>query len=92
MRRPTTLRLRNNLLNVVLFEQSSQSLDTTETASTIDPIEPVAMAQNDEGMQGNALVTTLGPSFRELSLEFIKWRDKFYNWFPCYEYASYLPW
>ena len=43
MRGQTTWRLWNNPLNLDLFEQSSQSLDTT-----VEPIEPVEMARNDE--------------------------------------------
>ena len=49
MRRHTTLRLWNNPLNVDLFEQSSQSHDTTETDTTVDLIKPVEKARNDEG-------------------------------------------
>ena len=49
MRQQTTWRLQNNPLNVDLFEGSSQSPDTTETDTTIDPIEPIEMAQNDKG-------------------------------------------
>ena len=41
-------RLRNNPLNVDLFERSSQSLNTTWTSSTIEPIELVEMAGNNE--------------------------------------------
>ena len=48
MRQQTTWRLQNNSLNVDLFERSSQSPDTTQTSSTIDPIELVEMACNDE--------------------------------------------
>ena len=46
-----TCRLQNNPLNVDLFERSLQSPDTTKTDidTNVDPIEPVAMAQNDEG-------------------------------------------
>ena len=55
MRRQTTWRLRNNPLNVDLFEQSSQSLDTAETETTVDPIEPVEMAWNDEGIARKCL-------------------------------------
>ena len=48
MRRHTTWRLRNNPLSVYLFEQSLQSLDTTETSSTVEQIKSVEMAWNDE--------------------------------------------
>ena len=44
-----TWRLQNNPLNVDLFERSSQSPDTTETETTLDLIELVDMARNDEG-------------------------------------------
>ena len=59
MRRRTAWRLRNNALEINLFERSSQTpeatetdtteTDTTETDSTFDPTEPVEMAWNDEG-------------------------------------------
>ena len=49
MGRQTTWRLRNNPLHVDLFERSSQSLDTTEMSSTVEPVEHVEMARNDEG-------------------------------------------
>ena len=54
MRRRTAWRVRNNPLEIDLFERSSQTpeateTDITETDSTFDPIEPVEMAQNDEG-------------------------------------------
>ena len=54
MRRRTAWRVRNNPLEIDLFEQSSQTpeatkTDTTETDSTFDPTEPVEMARNDEG-------------------------------------------
>ena len=54
MRRRTTWRVRNNPLEIDLFERSSQTpeateTDTTETDSTFDPTEPVEMARNDEG-------------------------------------------
>ena len=49
MRRQRTWRLWNNPLNIDLFYQSTQSLDATETASTVDPIELVEMDWNDEG-------------------------------------------
>ena len=49
MRRQTTWRLQNNPLNIDLFERSSQSPDTTETSSILEPIEPVEKARNDEG-------------------------------------------
>ena len=53
MRRRTAWRVRNNPLEIDLFERSSQSPHTTETEtietnSNIDPTEPVEMAQNDE--------------------------------------------
>ena len=48
MRRQTTWRLQNNPLNVDLFERSSQSPGTIETSSTIELIELVEMAGNDE--------------------------------------------
>ena len=54
MRRRTVWRVRNNPLERDLFERSSQSTDptetnTTETDSSLDPTEPVEMAQNNEG-------------------------------------------
>ena len=49
MRRQTTSRLQNNPLNIDLFERSWQSPYTTETNTTVDPIEPIEIAQNDEG-------------------------------------------
>ena len=54
MRRRTARRVRNNSLEIDLFERSSQTpeateTDTTETDSTFDPTEPVEMARNDEG-------------------------------------------
>ena len=59
MRRRTAWRVRNNPLEIDLFERSSQTpeatetytteTDTTETDSTFDPTQPVEMAQNDEG-------------------------------------------
>ena len=54
MRRQKAWRVRDNPLEINLFERSSQSLnttetDTTETDSNIDPTEPVEMARNDEG-------------------------------------------
>ena len=54
MRRRTAWRVRNNPLEIDLFERSSQTpeateTDTTETDSTFDPTEPVEMARNDEG-------------------------------------------
>ena len=49
MRRQTTKRLRNNPVNVYLFERSSQPPETTETSSIVEPIESVEMPQNDEG-------------------------------------------
>ena len=53
MRRRTAWRVRNNPLEIDLFERSLQTpkvteTDTTEIDSTFDPIEPVEMAQNDE--------------------------------------------
>ena len=53
MRRRTAWRVRNNPLEIDLFERSSQTpeateTDTTETDSTFDPTEPVEMARNDE--------------------------------------------
>ena len=60
MRRRTTWRVRNNPLEIDLFERSSQTpeateTDTTETDSSFDPIEPVEMAQNNEGNAGKCL-------------------------------------
>ena len=52
MRRQTTWSLRNNPLHVGLFERSSQSLASSESSSTIEPIE---MAQNDEGYMNKCL-------------------------------------
>ena len=54
MRRRTAWRVRNNPLEIDLFERSSQTTeaietDTTETDSTFDPMEPVEMARNDKG-------------------------------------------
>ena len=54
MRLQTAWRLRNNPLDIDLFERSTQSLDTTETDTTktdtiLDPTKPVEMARNDEG-------------------------------------------
>ena len=54
MRRRTTWRLRNNGLEIDLFERSSQSpnttsTDTTEAETNLDPSKPVEMARNDEG-------------------------------------------
>ena len=54
MRRRTAWRVRNNPLEIDLFDRSLQTpeateIDTTETDSTFDPTEPVEMAQNDEG-------------------------------------------
>ena len=54
MRRRTAWRLRNNPLDIHLFERSSQSpdtteTDTTETDTTLDLKKPVEMAWNDEG-------------------------------------------
>ena len=49
MRGQTTWRLWNTSLNVDLFEQSSQSPDTSETSFTIELIEPIEIAKNDEG-------------------------------------------
>ena len=49
MRRRTAWRVRNNPLEIDLFERSSQTLEATETDSTFDPTEPVEMARNDEG-------------------------------------------
>ena len=49
MRRRTAWRVRNNLLEIDLFERSSQTPEATETDSTFDPTEPVEMARNDEG-------------------------------------------
>ena len=48
MRRRMTWRVRNNPLEINLFERSSQTpeateTDTTETDSTFDPTEPVEM-------------------------------------------------
>ena len=49
MRRRTAWRVRNNPLEIDLFERSSQTREATETDSTFDPTEPVEMARNDEG-------------------------------------------
>ena len=54
MRRRTAWRVRNNPLEIDLFERSSQTpkateTDTIETDSTFEPTEPVEMARNDEG-------------------------------------------
>ena len=54
MRGRTAWRLRNNPLEIDLFERSSQSpnttdIDTTETDTKLDPTQPVEMAWNDEG-------------------------------------------
>ena len=54
MRRRTAWRVRNNLLEIDLFERSSQSPNATETDTTeidlnLDPTEPLEMAQNNEG-------------------------------------------
>ena len=49
MRRRTAWRVRNNPLEIDLFERSSQTPEATETDSTFDPTEPVEMARNDEG-------------------------------------------
>ena len=54
MRRRTALRLRNDPLEIDLFERSLQSpntndTDTTETDTNADPTKPVEMAQKDEG-------------------------------------------
>ena len=49
MRRQRTWRLRNNPLNVDLFEQSWQSPDSIETDTIIDSIELVEIIHNDEG-------------------------------------------
>ena len=49
MRRYTTWRLGNNPLHLDIFVRSSQSPDTTMTSSTVEPAEPVEIAQNDEG-------------------------------------------
>ena len=54
IRRRTTWRVRNNPLEIDLFERSSQTpeateTDTTETDSTFDPTEPVEMARIYEG-------------------------------------------
>ena len=54
MRSRTSWRVRNNPLEIDLFERSSQSpattkTDTTETDSNVDPTKPVEMARNDEG-------------------------------------------
>ena len=49
MRRRTAWRVRNNPLEIDLFEQSSQTpkateTDTTETDSSFEPTEPVEMS------------------------------------------------
>ena len=49
MRRRTAWRLENHSLDIDLFEQSSQSADTTETDTTVDTTELVGMTRNDEG-------------------------------------------
>ena len=54
MRRRTAWKVRNNPLEIDLFERSSQTpeateIDTTETDSSFEPIEPVEMARNDKG-------------------------------------------
>ena len=54
MRRRIAWRVRNNPLEIDLFERFSQTheateTNTTETNSSFDPAEPVEMAQNDEG-------------------------------------------
>ena len=48
MRRQTTWRLWNIPLNIDLFERSSQSPNSTETSSTVEPIELAEMAPNAE--------------------------------------------
>ena len=53
MRRRTGWRVRNNPLEIDLFERSSQTpeatkIDTTETDSSFEPTKPVEMARNDE--------------------------------------------
>ena len=60
MRRQTAWRVRNNPLEIDIFERSLQSPDTTETDTTetdsnVDPTEPVEMAQNDEGNASKCL-------------------------------------
>ena len=72
MRRRTASRVRKNPLEIDLFERFSQTpeateTDTTETDSTFDPTEPVEMRE----MPRKALVTMLGPSSSDPSLEFI---------------------
>ena len=54
MRRRTACRVQNDLLEIDLFERSSQTPEATETDtiendSSFDPTEPVEMARNDEG-------------------------------------------
>ena len=49
MRRRTAWRVRNNPLEIDLFERHSQTPEATKTNSTSDPTEPVEMARNDEG-------------------------------------------
>ena len=49
MRRRTASRLQNNPLEIDLFERSSQSLETTETDTNVDPTKLVEMARNDKG-------------------------------------------
>ena len=66
MRRRTASRLRNNPLDIDLFERSSQSPDTTETDTTetntsIDPTELVEMARNDEGNASKCLSDSARP-------------------------------
>ena len=48
MSQQTTWRFRNNPFHADLIERSSQSLDITETSSTVQPVEPVEMARNNE--------------------------------------------
>ena len=66
MRRRTAWRVQNNPLEIDLFEQSSQSLnttktDTTETDSNVDPTKPVEMARNNEGNVRKRLSDYVGP-------------------------------
>ena len=49
MRRQTAWRVRNNPLEIDLFERSSQTPEAIETDSTFDHTEPVEMARNEEG-------------------------------------------
>ena len=76
MRRRTTWRVRNNPLEIDLFERSSQTpeateTDTTETDSSFDPTEVVEMVRNDEGNANKCLSDYASPSSSDPSLEFM---------------------